>query len=419
MIALVVFAAINRSSTFAEAPDDRQADNRPSSRSTDARIAFLQAAVRSPREARKPYTQLGLAYLQKVRETSDPSFYSRAEDALQRAIKADDKDADAVVGLANVALARHDFRRGLRFARRARALQPTAVNAYPPLVDALVELGRYDDAGRALQQFIDRKPGLPAYARVSYFRELHGDLDGAVEAMELAISTASGVPEASASVQALLGNLQFARGRMQASRRSYRAALAAFPGHAPAEAGLARLDAADGRLDAASRRLQKLVERLPLPEYVVALGEVQLAAGQPRRAREQFELVRVQQKLVSAGGVNTDVEVALFEADHGNADRAVALARRAWRAAPSVRSADALGWALTRAGRPQAGMRFAERAIRLGWRDPHVLFHAGMAAAAAGSDMRARRLLRSSLALNPRFSPLYAPRARQALKELR
>src|SRR5439155_27115786 len=111
----------------------------------------------------------------------------------------------------------------------------------------------------------------------------------------------------------------------------------------------------------------------------------------------------------------TDVDLALFEASHGCPVRAVALARRAWAEAPGVRSADALGWALTRAGRPAAGLRFAHRALALGSRDPMFLFHAGLSAQAAGRASEARAYLGESLALNPRFSSLYAPRAERAL----
>jgi tetratricopeptide (TPR) repeat protein len=387
--------------------------------STDERIAALQRAVRDAPEGKRPFAPLGLAYLQKARETADPAFYSRAEGVLRRALRIDPRDATAVSALGTLALARHDFRGALPLAQRARRLQPEAVGAFPVLVDALVELGRYDAAARALQKFIDRKPGLPSYARVSYFRELHGDLDGAVEAMRLAVSAGGGAPESVAFVRAVLGNLEFARGRLGPARRAYRASLAVLPGHAPAEVGLARLDAAAGRYASAIRRLRALVDRLPLPEYVVALGETELAAGRRQQARDDFELVRVQQRLLAGQGVNTDVELALFEADHGSADRGVSLARRAWAAAPSVRSADALGWALARAGRPAEGLRFTRRALKLGWRDPLVLYHAGITARDAGRTREARRLLRRSLARNPRFSALYAPRARRALKAMR
>ena len=87
-----------------------------------------------------------------------------------------------------------------------------------------------------------------------------------------------------------------------------------------------------------------------MPSYVIALGEAQAAAGQRAAAAQSFALVRVETMLQQRAGVNADVELALFEADHGSPRRAVALGRRAWAAAPSVRSADALGWALHRAG---------------------------------------------------------------------
>ena len=84
-----------------------------------------------------------------------------------------------------------------------------------------------------------------------------------------------------------------------------------------------------------------------------------------------------------------------------------------------MRSADALGWALTRAGRADgracAGRR---RALALGSRDPLFLYHAGIAARAAGRPDLARRWLARALADNPRFSPLHAPRARRALEGL-
>jgi hypothetical protein len=46
------------------------------------------------------------------------------------------------------------------------------------------------------------------------------------------------------------------------------------------------------------------------------------------------------------------------------------------------------------------------------------LYRAGMAARAAGDRSLARRWLTRALATNPRFSPLYAPRAARALKGL-
>ena len=89
---------------------------------------------------------------------------------------------------------------------------------------------------------VDRKPNLAGYARVSYLRELHGDLTGAVEAMRLAVAAGGPAAENVAYVGALLGELERRRGRRAAARRAFQQALARRPGHPGAEAGLARLE---------------------------------------------------------------------------------------------------------------------------------------------------------------------------------
>ncbi len=191
------------------------------------------------------------------------------------------------------------------------------------------------------------------------------------------------------------------------------------PAYPAAEAGLARLDAGRGRFAPAIRRYRQLVERIPLPEYAVGLAETEQAAGRVAAARRDYALVEAQARLLRVNGVNADVDLALFEANHGDRSQALELGRRAWAAAPSVRSADAYSWALYKAGRIGPARRFSERAMRLGSRDPYFLYHAGMIARRAGETGAARRLLGRLVAQSPRFNPLYGPHARRALESLR
>jgi tetratricopeptide (TPR) repeat protein len=364
-------------------------------------------------------TRRGNDELQRARETADPAHYAGAEAAFGQALRRDPRSVDATIGMATLALARHDFRGALRYAQRARRLGPELARPFSVLVDAEVELGRYEQAGRSLQQMIDLRPNLASYARVSYFRELHGDLAGATQAMSLAVSAGGGVPENVAYVQTLLGDLEAMRGRTRSARRAYAAALSGVAGYVPALASRAQLDAATGHLTRAISGYEDIVRRRPLPQYVIALGEAQHAAGRRADAGESFALVDAERRLLAANGVNTDVEIALFEADHGDRRRAVALARRAWRAAPSVRSADAVSWALNRSGHPSEALAWAGRAVKLGSRDPLILTRAGLTARAAGHDRAARRYLHRALQSNPRFSVVWAPRARDALRGLR
>jgi tetratricopeptide (TPR) repeat protein len=425
-LALAVFTATRGGERAAAGPPAVAAPSLRPDGDTDVQLRRLQADVRrgAPREA-----ELAAAYIQKARESGDPSFYSRADGVLERALARGPADPAELTEAAALAAGRHDFLEAERLARRARSLAPDSLGAFPVLVDALVELGRYRDAERALQRMVDLKPNLPAYARVSYLRELYGDLDGAAQALELAIAAGGPVPENVAYVQSLLGSLELNRGRLPAARRAFSAALMAVPGYAPAAAGRARLAARSGDLRGAIARWRELVARLPLPEYVIGLGEAELAAAERAAderggrgaaarlrvsGRRDLALVRAQESLLAEAGVDTDVELAIYEADHGDRDRAVALAREAWAQAPSVRSADALGWALTRAGRPDAGLRWARRALRLGSLDATFRYHAGIA---ASGTPEGRRNLRLALRHGLDAYPLHANRARAALED--
>src|SRR3954471_15853591 len=176
-VALGIFALLNGPSS---SPGGGPAVDTPAAgSSTQSQVRAYQAAVRAhPRDPRG-YAALAGAYLQKVRETGDPTYYPRADGLLGRALKLDPRSADALTGAGTLALARHDFRAALAFGQRAHRSAPDLVEPYPVIVDAQVELGRYEAAGRTLQRMVDLKPTLAAYARASYFRELQGDLGGA------------------------------------------------------------------------------------------------------------------------------------------------------------------------------------------------------------------------------------------------
>jgi tetratricopeptide (TPR) repeat protein len=386
---------------------------------TAQRIEGLQAQVREAPSDPDGYAQLGLAYLQQVRETGDPTFYPRAQGTFEQALRLDPRNFTATSGLGSLALARHDFSGGLALGERAADINPDVARNYGVIADAQIELGRYGAAERTLQHYVDVKPELSSYARVSYFRELHGDLPGALAAMRLAVSAGGGTPENVGYVQALVGKLHLDSGDYAAAESAYRTALETDPGFPAAVAGLARVEAARGDYDPAIRRLRALVQRLPLPEYVISLGETEQAAGMTGAARRDYQLVGAETQLLQANGVNTDAELALFEADHGDPAKAVDLAGRAWAAAPSVRSADAYSWVLSSAGRDREALAMSARAMRLGSRDPSFLYHAGMVALRAGQPERANAFLSRLVEQSPRFNPLFGPRARQALEGLR
>jgi tetratricopeptide (TPR) repeat protein len=377
-------------------------------------VRRLQAAVRATPGDAGALGLLGLAYQQRARETGDPTYYTKSEGVLRRALALDPADRFATSGLGSLALARHDFREALALGRRARAISPRTARDYGVVGDALAELGRYREAFRAFERMGELRPGLAAYARIAHARWLLGRTDQAIGAMRLALHAATGQPEPEAWTRVQLGKLLFSRGAVRAADAQYRAALAVFPGYAPALDARALAAWAWGRTRAAIALEQRAVDAIPLPQYVAQLGDLYRAAGDARRAREQYALIGAIERLLAANGVRTELESALFDADRGARPRqTLALARRARRARPSIEGDDVLAWALARAGRCGEAVRYSRRALRLGTRDALMLFHRGMAERCLGHDSAGRSWFRRALALNPHFSVRWAPVARR------
>jgi len=384
--------------------------------SAESTVEQLQGRLRAnPRDAHS-YALLGVAYEQRARETGDPSYYTKADGVLHRALSLAPKDLVATSGLGSLALSRHRFRTALGLGRQTLRLSPTTAVTYGIVGDALVELGRYGAAFRAFDTMAGLKPGVASYSRVSYGRELLGNTTGAIQAMALAVDAATSEREPTAWTRWQLGKLYWSVGRIDAAEHQYRAALATFPNYVYALDALAQVEAARGRTGQAISLERRAIDEVPLPQFAALLGDLYRAHGQLALARRQYALVGVIQRLLVANGVKTDLETALFDVDHGIRLRhAPALARRAHADRPSVDGDDVLAWALARNGRCGEARHWSRQALRLGTRDALKLFHRGMIERCLGHRTAAHRYLGSALALNPQFSVVWSPVARKAL----
>jgi tetratricopeptide (TPR) repeat protein len=381
----------------------------------DRYTAVVKVSPRSP----MAYDNLALAELQLAREDADPTWYGKAELLFKKALALNSNDFEALGGLGSLAASRHDFTTALAMGRGALSIDAESGYALGVVVDAEVELGRYPAARRTLQRMLNDRPDLSSFSRASYLLELEGHIPAARRALVQAIESGAPAKENTAWAYLYLGNLEFSQGDYAQAGGQYRLAGEAQPGFVHALAAEAKLAAARGDYPRAIRIYRQVTARLPLPAYVIALCDVQAAAGRTAAAARTEGLVRAEEALYAANGVNVDVELALFEADHGgDPQQALARAQEAERVQKSVVVEDALGWTLFRAGHPHQALAALDRALALGSRDSSFLYHRGAIEAALGLRAQARHDLATALAINPHFSVLYEPDARRLLKEV-
>ena len=384
----------------------------------DETIAALQAHLAAVPKDYPGWASLGLAYVQQAKITINSDFYPKAEGALAQSLAIDDTDNFlAYAGLSALASARHDFATAEVQARKGLAVNPYSPVLYGALGDALVQLGRYDEADAAIDKMVGIRPDTPSLARQSYLRELRGDMAGARTLMQQALDFAP-TPSDRAFALFYLGELDFNSGDPNAALTHYRLALAASPTDVQALAGKAKAEAALGQHLTAIDDYTTVVARAPEPGVVLEFGELLQSIGRTAEAQAQYRIVEATQQLFEANGVEPDATPTLFYADHGQPASALANAGKGITTRPFLVMQDAYAWALHVNGRDAEALAAERTAGQLGYRSALFLFHAGMIEHALGDDAGASRDLAEALRLNPYFSPLGAPVARQTLASL-
>ncbi|MZD07518.1 tetratricopeptide repeat protein, partial [Streptomyces sp. SID5785] len=328
-------------------------------------------------------------------------------------------NAAALDGLAALAVARGDWRGARTYGERARKLAPDSWSPYAHLVDAGQGLGDAKATGRNLEKLTELASGTAVTLRtVAVYRDR-----GWREDAEAVLSDAeirAGTPAEQAALLQRGGDLAWERGDARSALRHADAALAAVPHAAEALAGRGRALVSLGRSSEALQAYREAVERRPDSRYVLELGELYTSLGMTDAARAQYDVLRER-----AAGTDAGADVLVlgrFEADHGDARAAVTRLREAWKRGPSMAAADALGWALHRAGDDREALGYLRRATdrqKAGTlRSAARMYHRGVVERERGLDGAARRHLDEALRIDPGFSPVDAPRARALRAQL-
>ncbi|MFF4759093.1 tetratricopeptide repeat protein [Streptomyces sp. NPDC001292] len=388
-----------------------------------ALIAERERHLRARPKDAGAWAVLGVAYVERGRRTVDPADYPRAEEALRTSLRLlpQEKNTEALNGLAMLENGRRDFAAARSWGEAAVKQEPERWTAYPPLIDAYTGLGDHKAAQRTLDKLLtlNRSPAVRAEAAAVYWDRGWRE-DAAAELSDAAAGAASPAERAAYLEQA--GRIALERGDREDALRRFDAALRLDPDRLAARAGRGRALAALGRTAEALTAYRQALGDRPYPEYALELGELYESLGSRPEARELYGLLRARALQNEEAGVDDEVVLGRFEADHGDPGSAVRRLRAEWERRPGTAVADALGWALHRDGQDVEALRFATRATEAaeggGVRNALYAFHRGVIEQGLGLPGAARRHLENALRTNPYFSPLWAPEAQAALRAL-
>jgi tetratricopeptide (TPR) repeat protein len=376
----------------------------------EQKIAWAESVLKEKPKNAPAWNALGMAYARRARETADPSYYDKAQVALDNALKAAPGDYDARRTRIWVFLGQHEFQKALTEARKLNKEFPDDVLVYGFLTDACVELGQYEEAEKACQWMLDLRPGnVPGLTRAAYLRESFGMLPGAVAFMNDAFEqTSISETEDRAWILTHIAHLELMQGHVDLADEAVRRALALFPRYHYALQQKARVEAARGEHAKAAETLQARYDAAPHPENLFELAVALERSGRRDEAQKSFAEFESLALAESGGNDNANRELIWYFADHaGKPAEALRLAKEEMERRQDIHTRHAYAWALFRSGQTSEARRQIDEILAIGYREATLLFHAGRIAAAEHDRDAAQALHGASFALNP-HSPVAA-----------
>jgi tetratricopeptide (TPR) repeat protein len=354
--------------------------------------------------------QLAQGYIQEARITGDYTYYDEACIKLMNSVlKKEPNNFEALVTLATAYLSQHHFQEGLEVGLRAKKINPHAAFAYGVLTDAYIEMGKYDSAIVMVDSMCAIRPDLTSYSRISYLREIYGDIPGSIEAMNSALN--AGIPrmEQTEWVRVYLGRLYEMSGKTDTAEYYYQSANLMRPNYANAIAGLGRIERQRKNYTLAITYFQQAGSLVTDYSFGDELIDLYRLNNQPKKsdsmAKEVVKLLNVHANTDDRNpdaGHYADKELAYVYLKTGENDLALKHAEAEYKRRPdNIDVNEMMAWTWYKRGEWNKCLPFIERAMRTGSKNPGLLCRAGLIYYKNNQHEKGLALLQEAIAINP------------------
>ncbi|MEO1004427.1 MAG: hypothetical protein AAFW67_00990 [Cyanobacteria bacterium J06638_38] len=288
------------------------------------------------------------AYLKMARITGTDQWYERAEASAQKSLENLPFNNDgALLALAKVAEAKHDFAKAARFAEQASGGEAMAL-----VVKSKLATGQVAEANAAAAELVAFSPSMGSLTLRALARQAQGDRAGALSDFQQAIAVEQpSEARGSALARTLLGKFYAEQGQDKLAESLYREALKIEPNYPQTLLNFGELRQKQGRYRAA----EKLYEQVDDPLALLGLAKIKRLRGEEAAARTQWaaaEIILREKVAVNPLDHRRELAVLLLErGDEADRDEAIALMKAEVKNRRNAETLETLAWALSAMGR--------------------------------------------------------------------
>jgi tetratricopeptide (TPR) repeat protein len=364
--------------------------------------ALTEQILKDPSDL-KSKLLLAQLYMQEARITGEhPYYYSATLTILNDILSRDANNFEALAYKASVELSLHHFADALATGTKAKNINASNGFIFGVLCDANVELGNYDEAVKMSDQMQSLRPGLEAYSRASYLREIYGNNEAAIQAMKMAYTAGLPGSEEASWAGNTLGILYENTGDLKNAELIYKQILIQRPSYAFAMAGLARTEAGNGKHNEALAMLEKAVKIIPEFSFYEDMADVYIAKNQPEKAKQLYADVITMLKEDAASGHYADMDLAKAYLHIGDVNNALAHAQTEYKRRPeNIDANSTMAWVLYHKGDYTEAQKYMQKATRMNTQNAELLYKSGLIEAAAGNKAKGNEWMKKAMKIRP------------------
>ncbi len=382
-------------------------------------INFYRQKVSQNPDSGLNLASLAQAYFQMAKATGESSWYLLAEQAAERSLSnLPFNNQGAVIVLARVAQARHDFTQAIGLSQEVLKTQPRNQGALAVLATSKLAMGELQQAKTAADTLVNKDPSQGNLSLQALVLTAQGEEQAAIDTFKSALSMEeAGETGSSAYTRVLLGQFYYKHGQIELAENLYKEALRIIPRYPLALLHLAELKTRQEDYKAAesfySQVLRNSQKSVTTYDHAVFRGKARLKQLQGDRQQAvklltEAETLLRQENATGHGngsfGHQRELARLLLEKNRPqDTAEALSLMQAEVKIRRDAQTLDTFAWALSDSGRIKEAQKVIQEALQLGTKDAAIFYRAAAIEQALGNDRQALIYQKLSQQIDPTF----------------